>query len=289
MCQPIDGGIGAVIKKLLQDEQDVWLDEPGNIDAWEGDANAPFPLTASARRVLITKWVGSAWATLTMSTQYKDTFRKCFERTGALITADGSGDELIRPMKGYPYTIPAIVVDAAAAEVVDAQGEDLVVLEAQEALAADPDMDTGDEDLGEDVVLFDGPEGVQDDDEVTIVDKQDAPIVEENAETESWRMAVSAALRLDNLRPLSVDVALPKRVLLKNSYVLVLLEGEWELVKIHNGFGDDKYHFWVISTEEWDSAVMTKDSHGRLTESCHNKWVYLSANKIFVSQMISRF
>ncbi len=42
MCQPIDAGIGATIKTLLSQVQDEWLDESGNLEAWEGEDNAPY-------------------------------------------------------------------------------------------------------------------------------------------------------------------------------------------------------------------------------------------------------
>ncbi len=58
-------------------------------------------MTASMLRILITHWVGKAWFRLTTEPEYDDTFRKSFERTGALITADGSLDDLIKSMKVF--------------------------------------------------------------------------------------------------------------------------------------------------------------------------------------------
>lgn len=108
MTQPIDGGIGSVLKMIIQQMQDTWLDEPGNLDAWEGDANATYKLDACMRRILITKWVADAWEKLTTHSHYRDTFLRCFQLTGALISADGTGDDLICPMKGHVYKLPAI-------------------------------------------------------------------------------------------------------------------------------------------------------------------------------------
>eukprot|EP01035_Chromulina_nebulosa_P000784 gene784-1052_t len=74
MCQPIDGGIGAVIKVKIGQAQDEWLDVEGNLDAWEGDPNATYKLDASMRRILINN------------------------------AMDGTDDTLIRPMRGLEYT-----------------------------------------------------------------------------------------------------------------------------------------------------------------------------------------
>jgi hypothetical protein len=94
---PPNGGIGAVIKVKIGQAQDEWLDVEGNLDAWEGDPNATYKLDASMRRILVTQWVGTAWEKMTTDAAYKDTFRRCFELTGALITADGTADNLIVP------------------------------------------------------------------------------------------------------------------------------------------------------------------------------------------------
>ncbi len=121
MCQPIDGGIGAVIKVKIGQAQDEWLDVEGNLDAWEGDPNATYKLDASMRRILITQWVGTAWNKMTTDSAYKDTFRRCFELTGALITADGTDDKLIRPMRGLEYTVPASIIDLTIDRIIEQQ------------------------------------------------------------------------------------------------------------------------------------------------------------------------
>ena len=59
------------------------------------------------RRILITHWVGDAWERLTTHPDYHDTFKRCCETTGALITANGSRDELINALKGMTtYKVP---------------------------------------------------------------------------------------------------------------------------------------------------------------------------------------
>ena len=47
----------AILKTVIGDVQDEWLDEPGNLDAWEGDPLAELKLDAKTRRILITHCV----------------------------------------------------------------------------------------------------------------------------------------------------------------------------------------------------------------------------------------
>ena len=110
--QPVDGGMGSVLKKLINQEFFAWLDDDDNIDLWYGDKSH---ITASEKRILITRWVGNAYRKL-LSDKY-DSFRwRLFEKTGCLITADGSGDELIQP-EGLPdYKVPAPIPLEPAAQ-----------------------------------------------------------------------------------------------------------------------------------------------------------------------------
>jgi len=48
-------------------------------------------LTASERRILISHWVGEAWNKL-CAPEYDNLRRRCWEKTGCLMTADGSED-----------------------------------------------------------------------------------------------------------------------------------------------------------------------------------------------------
>lgn len=58
-------------------------------------------ISAKQRRVLMTKWTAEAWKELTADKLF---FMKLFERTGCLITADGSDDDKIRPQALEPYS-----------------------------------------------------------------------------------------------------------------------------------------------------------------------------------------
>ena len=53
--QPIDAGLGALIKVEVGKQLDIWLENGDNLERWESNA-----LTASDRRVLLTKWVATA-------------------------------------------------------------------------------------------------------------------------------------------------------------------------------------------------------------------------------------
>ena len=59
-------------------------------------------LSASERRLLITHWLSDAWERITHD--YPDYRRKLFQKTGLLMTADGSDDVLIKPEGFTDYT-----------------------------------------------------------------------------------------------------------------------------------------------------------------------------------------
>lgn len=103
LWQPVDAAYGSTLKKLITQEQDQWLELEDNIDKWLG--NSEKPLTASDRRILISEWVGNA--NKKMQDKTYDKFRwRCFEKTGCLITADGSDDSKISPEGLSDYKVP---------------------------------------------------------------------------------------------------------------------------------------------------------------------------------------
>ena len=94
IMQPIDAGYGYVFKKLIARCQNEWLENENNIDLWLGIDDRK--LTAADRRILITQWAGEA-ADILKGSDY-DHFRwRCFEKTGMLLTADGSSDDKVAP------------------------------------------------------------------------------------------------------------------------------------------------------------------------------------------------
>ena len=86
-------------------------------------------LTAMQRRILITHWVGNVWATL-YSPEYENLGKRCWEKTGCLVTADGFEDNKIRPegLKDYeippPLTIPSVGAEPASNLPHSSHGED---------------------------------------------------------------------------------------------------------------------------------------------------------------------
>ncbi|CAM9248088.1 unnamed protein product, partial [Heterosigma akashiwo] len=88
--QPVDGGLGQHSKVLISQEMDRHLDVPEHLEQWE---NGTF--SASEKRVLITRWVGAAWEKIFAEDgPYKP--NRYFEKTGCLLTADGSEDHKIQ-------------------------------------------------------------------------------------------------------------------------------------------------------------------------------------------------
>ena len=104
LWQVVDAGIAQLLKVLTRQEQDKWLEDDENADRWYGHTEDK-PFSVMERRILITMWGGEAWKKL-ISGQYDDTIRKCWERTGCLMTADGSEESKIAPEGLHDYKVP---------------------------------------------------------------------------------------------------------------------------------------------------------------------------------------
>ena len=90
--QPIDCGLGRQVKIYMGQEMDEWLDDDKNLERWEDNS-----LSASDRRVLLACWYTRA----VQRALEGDAKLKYFQHAGALLTADGSDDELIK-FEGVP-------------------------------------------------------------------------------------------------------------------------------------------------------------------------------------------
>ena len=88
--QPVDAGYGEILKVKVRQAHYKWLNSNANADKWYRDNL----FTTSERRILITHWVGEAYNAL-VDERYDRFRREIFERTGYLLTADGSGDDLV--------------------------------------------------------------------------------------------------------------------------------------------------------------------------------------------------
>ena len=147
--QPIDAGFGRSLRCGVGRRLDSWLMEESNLELWEAG------MTASQRRVLISNIVAEAMKEALADDKMR---AGCFERTGCLLTLDGSGDEKIRPQgcskSKLPLQIPQALVDLSY----DPNQVDEVVTPEEEAGLVTPDdeeINFGEEpDAPSDVVVF---------------------------------------------------------------------------------------------------------------------------------------
>ena len=86
--QRIDAGCGRMMKVKIAAAIDRWLETEDNLDKWHDK------LSAKDRRILMTQWTGEAWSELKES---KGFLKRLSEKTGWMLTIDGSGDEYITP------------------------------------------------------------------------------------------------------------------------------------------------------------------------------------------------
>ena len=91
--QSVDGGYAATLKTLINQEFFNWLDDEDNVEKWNG---AKYHITASKKCILIMKWGGNANRQLNRPS-YDKFWWRLFEKTGCLITADGSEIDKINP------------------------------------------------------------------------------------------------------------------------------------------------------------------------------------------------
>lgn len=106
LWQPVDAGYAELLKTFVGQAQHEWLDNEDNAEKWYGNESG---FSAKDRRILITLWAGSAYQKL-ISKDYDDFRWRLFEKTGCLITADGSQDDKISP-EGLPEYKPPPPLD----------------------------------------------------------------------------------------------------------------------------------------------------------------------------------
>ena len=93
--QPIDQGVGAIVKKYMGEELDAWLMSPENLERWV----KPGGMSAGDRRILMTKWVAQAWGRMCCTFD----FQRLFEKTGCLMSANGCNVNFVG-CPGYKFT-----------------------------------------------------------------------------------------------------------------------------------------------------------------------------------------
>ena len=77
--------------QLYHAAQNKWLFDIENLELWETT------MSSLKRRVLMTRWMDDAVEAYNGNEQYKHGLFRMFEKTGALMTADGSNDSAIVP------------------------------------------------------------------------------------------------------------------------------------------------------------------------------------------------
>ena len=102
---PLHEGLAESFRGLFLDEQRAWLDQdPLRVEDWFGYARGH--CNQIDRRVQITKWVAAAHRKYVSNFVYLMERRGAFERTGALLSADGSQDWTVLPSTMPQYVAP---------------------------------------------------------------------------------------------------------------------------------------------------------------------------------------
>ena len=133
--QPIDRGEGRQIKIYMGQEEDDWLEDDNNLQKWENNE-----LTASDRRVLIATWFYKA----SIRAGKSAAARKYFEHAGALMTADGSDDHLIK-LEGVPKGETFTFMDTATTTTSPAADDPTAIEPEPEDVAPPRDAAEGDD------------------------------------------------------------------------------------------------------------------------------------------------
>ena len=94
ITQPVDSGYGRAVKRIIGAKLASWLENEANLEKWETGR-----ITTSERRILITIWVAEAVAEVN---QDRLTLKKYWQRTGCLLTADGTLDDLVHLHSSMP-------------------------------------------------------------------------------------------------------------------------------------------------------------------------------------------
>ncbi len=167
--QAIDAGYGRSMRCAVGRLLNSWLMEEKNMEMWETEKG----MTAAQRRILVSNLVSAANKEILKNDELRI---GCFERTGMLLTLDGSDDDKIRPQglskKFLPIKVPTLVdlskEPASPAVVVTAQQQ------AEGWTGEDEALHEGDTDIGDkDVVVDEVIDGDVAEDEVSAEQRGD--------------------------------------------------------------------------------------------------------------------
>ena len=87
--QPVDTGCGRIMKVKIGEALVRWLEEKDNLEKWHDRQSA------KEWRMLVTQLTGEVWSQCCTDHHF---FKRLFEKSGRLMTADGSDDANISPM-----------------------------------------------------------------------------------------------------------------------------------------------------------------------------------------------
>ena len=133
LVQAVDGGLGRNLKVEVGKELQSWLEVDANFERWEGGS-----LSAMEKRILITTFVGNAWTKLFYEPRYHND--GYFERTGNLLTLDGSEDAKVKIQGLLNYVpTPPPPADCDVAGIV-LPGDDGVESSEPEIIEDSPDL-----------------------------------------------------------------------------------------------------------------------------------------------------
>ena len=99
--QPVDAGCGRQVKVEVGKEFEEWPEDDDNLRLWEHGK-----LKEYEKRILITKFVGAAWEKICSRPDFSTDIY--FQKTGCLLTLDGSEDHLIN-IEGMPDYKPVFI------------------------------------------------------------------------------------------------------------------------------------------------------------------------------------
>ena len=98
--QPVDAGCGSLLKCKFRDTMDQWLSKKKHDEEYYDTG-----MTAQRRRVMTLQWLAAAWKTCS-NDGYERARTSWWRRTGCGMTADGTGDDMVKIQGHREYTLP---------------------------------------------------------------------------------------------------------------------------------------------------------------------------------------
>jgi len=189
--QPLDAAFGRSLRCSVGRKLDEWLIDADNLAKWEKG------MSAAERRILISDVVAGA---MTECLKIDDMRVGCFERTGVLLTLDGSDAGKIRPQGLSKHHLPIHIPELISVPEEDKSPETPTVTvtpEEQEegTTPDDEEINSEDEDTNDPDVV----EEAEDGEEVEQPEEEEEPLEEEKEEPEPM-MTTRGGRRITKIR-----------------------------------------------------------------------------------------